>query len=202
MTRKAVHGPYWPSPPVGPAGWPDLWFHCLSPRWHRTAPPPIGAAMNRMTHALLNHFVTLNDALLVFESFSSYFVNSSASMAPFVLPANWEQPPAMWMLVPGPPTSVEPLPSAQNHLSFQNPLPVHTPSQDELAVQRFEVIGLSTWSFHLLDTNIISYSIRQLRWATMRNGGSKLGRNVLADVANGLEFDQRWEPSVWIVLNI
>jgi len=36
----------------------------------------------------------------------------------------------------------------------------------------------------------------------MRDGGSKLGRDVLADVANGLELDQRWEPSVWIILNI
>jgi len=157
---------------------------------------PISAAMNGMTHALLNHFVTLNDAPPVFKSFSSYFVDSSASTVPFVPPANWEQPPATWTLVPGPPTSVEPLPSAQNHLSFPNPLPVHTPSQDELAVQCFEAIGLSTWSFHLLDTNIISYSIRQLQRVTMRDGGSKLGRDVLADVANGLELDQRWEPSV------
>ena len=167
--------------------------------WHHQL---ISAAMNRMTHTLLNHFVTLNNALPVFESFSSYFINSSALTAPFVPPANWEQPPATWTLIPGLPTSVEPLPSAQNHSSFPNPLPVHTPSQDELAVQRFEAIGLSMWSFHLLDTNLISYSIRQLQRATMCDGGSKLGCDVLADVANGLEFDQHWEPSVWIILDI
>ena len=130
--------------------------------------PPDGTEWHHQPiSTVMNHFVTLNDAPPVFESFSSYFVDSLASMAPFVPPANWEQPPAAWMLIPGLPTSVEPLPSAQNHLSFPNPLPVHTPSQDELAVQCFEVIGLSTWSFHLLDTNIISYSIRQLQRVTM-----------------------------------
>ena len=151
--------------------------------WHPGQ--PVSAAMNRMTHALLNNFVTLNNVPPVFEPFASHFIDSSASTVLFVPPANWEeQPSATWMFIPGPPPSA------------QNPLPVQTPSQDELVVQCFEAIGLSMWSFHLLDTNTNTYSVRQLWQATMHGGGSKLGCDVLDNVANGLEFDQHWEPSV------
>ena len=84
-----------------------------------------------MTHALLNHFMSLNDALPVFE------FDSLALTVHFVPPAsNWEeQPSAMWTFIPGLPTSVK-LPTFAQNPSFvsddssvSNPPPAQVYSQ-------------------------------------------------------------------------
>lgn len=121
----------------------------------------VGNATNGMTHALINGFVTLNSAPPVLESFESYF-----GLTP--PPGNWdsldsEHPStSTWANVQGPysATVIEPSPSALSSALDSEPLhpplpphphpelalhPQHAPEDlDNLAVQSFDLIGLST----------------------------------------------------------